>query len=102
MTKKKYLSKKGDIPITIFVIGVIGLVALTIISFSIVAAKSKKIQGAELVEKIAETDEQFHFYLDLGYSEEEAMEFLGLKKDSRGIYASLDEDYISIIYYIKR
>ena len=69
MTKNK-TNKRGDIPVTILVMGVVAICILTIVSFYISDRAAKKGFDIELVEKAAIMGEKISFYKEsLGFSE---------------------------------
>ena len=77
--KTKFLKdKKADIPITILVLGVLAICALTIISF-IISSKSfnkSDSSGVEIFEEIHTDVEKFYFYLNADFSKQEAVELV--------------------------
>lgn len=76
MNKKFMQNKKADIPITILVIGVFAICVLAIISF-INSESQKSILGIEVIEEIHANVENFNFYLNNGFSKEEAAQEIG-------------------------
>ena len=68
-------NKKADIPITILVIMIVAISVLAILSFvgSITKVKLNYL-GVELIKGINADIEKFYFYLNAGFSEDEAAE----------------------------
>ncbi len=88
MKIKNKKSKKADIPITILTLGVLVICALAIVSF-VVSQKwgREDVLGIKAVEAVNSDIEKFHFYLNAGFSKEEAAE---------KINAKIDGDYLII------
>lgn len=69
------MNKKGDIPITILVIGVFAICGLAIFSFYISDSKIKEdFVNTELIEKINSFAEEIAFYKNLGKDPMQEME----------------------------
>ena len=77
--KKRFMkNKKADVPITILAIMVVAICALAILSFFNSRSKVESdYLGVELIEEINADVEKFYFYLNAGFSEEEAAEKIG-------------------------
>jgi len=78
MKNKLIKNKKADVPITILAIMVVAICVLAILSF--VGSKTKvqsDYLGVELIEEINADVEKFYFYLNAGFSEDEAAEKIG-------------------------
>ena len=75
MKTKFITSKKGDVQITILVIMIVAICILTIFSF---IRSTNQVQsnyvGVGLIEEINADVEKFYFYLNAGFSEDEAAE----------------------------
>ena len=68
-------NKKADIPITILVIMIVAACILAILSFFVSITKvEKNYLGVELINGINTDIEKFYFYLNAGFSEDEAAE----------------------------
>ena len=74
MIEIKEINRRGDVPISILVLGVVAVCALAIISFSISGNSARNNLGIGIMEEIYSAVEEFHFYLNAGFSEQEALE----------------------------
>jgi hypothetical protein len=83
MLKNLLKNKRGDIPITIFVIGVLAICILAIFSFYS-SSKSVKDDFSSLsaIEKVLITKEKISFYNEsLEFTQEQMKEIFGIKDD---------------------
>ena len=73
-------SKKADISVTIFVIGVLAVCTLTILSFSYVKSKSNAFfsDSFNILEGVNSDVDKIHFYENIGVNPEN---FLDVKKE---------------------
>ena len=100
MTKNKP-NKRGDIPVTILVMGVVLICILAIVSFYISDRAAKKGFDIELVEKAAIMGEKISFYKEsLGFSEAQVEEMFGVKSDELGKHILLEQEHIRVRYNI--
>ncbi len=78
MKNKLIKNKKADIPVTILAIMVVAICILAILSF-ISSGQTNKPDylGVGLIEEINANVEKFYFYLNVGFSEDEAAEKIG-------------------------
>ncbi|MEK6884045.1 MAG: hypothetical protein AABY22_30730 [Nanoarchaeota archaeon] len=77
------INKRGDIPVTILVLGVFLICTVAFASFIYADSKFKGgFYGLNLQEKINSDVEQIYTYVNLGYSLEDAVNFVG--KGSKG------------------
>ena len=75
--KIKRMKKRGDIPVTILAIGVVVICTLALLTFIIANLKTNQIAlGVSSMELLNSDIEKFHTYLNLGYSAEEATNFI--------------------------
>lgn len=93
-------NKKADIPITILVIMIVAISVLAILSFvgSITKVKSNYL-GVELVKEINANIEKFYFYLNAGFSEDEAAEKIGAKVIDNKLIINQDKENIISVQY---
>ena len=91
-------SKKGDIPITILVLGVVLICILTIASFYLASYNMNKNFDVQAVKEIALAKEKIDFYQNIGVSRDQADSFVGVKTDTQGRYLSTDWGFISVRY----
>jgi len=77
-------NKKGDIPITILVIGVLAVCVLAILSFFISNNSVKKsFLSIDTVTESVLIKEEVSFYENLGYNKEEIKTIMNLQEDSQ-------------------
>lgn len=78
-------NKKGDIPITILVIGVLAVCVLAILSFFISNNSVKKsFLSIDTVTESVLIKEEVSFYENLGYNKEEIKTIMNIQEDSQG------------------
>jgi hypothetical protein len=99
-------NKKGDIPITILVIGVVAICILAIFSFYFSDRKIKEdLNNIGIIEEAAVMKEKISFYRNLGFTEEEIAEEFGIKSESVGgfsfRYFTLSQEGVSVRYDIE-
>ncbi|MEX0920531.1 MAG: hypothetical protein WDZ69_03055 [Candidatus Pacearchaeota archaeon] len=81
----KIKNKRGDMPITIFVIGVLAVCGLVIFSFYL--STSDVAEGLKLTELVSASvveKEKISLYRELGFSEEEIDEISPIEVDGAG------------------
>jgi len=83
MTKNLLKNKRGDIPITIFVIGVLAVCILAILSFYLLDRNIKDdFSSVSVIEKVLITKEKISFYNEsLEFTQEQMKEIFGIKDD---------------------
>ena len=97
MDKLKIKNKKGDIPVTILVIGVLAVCLLAILSFYISGRVSKNtFSSIDLPEKVAFEKEKMSFYSGTGMSQSEIEQLLGVKTDVQGKFIQMEQDDVSV------
>ena len=99
MINKK--NKRGDIPITFLVIGIVSICILAIVSFNLASLKVSKIDLTP-IKQAKLIGEKAEFYKNLGLAESEIDSLLNIKTDSQGRYISLSSDTVSIRYNLPR
>lgn len=84
--KKIRMNKKGDVPTTIFVIGVVTVYIFALISFVISMSRtSKVILEANTIEEMNNRIDQYYFYKNLNqFSNDDIMNMLGARTDNSG------------------
>ncbi|MDP2628751.1 MAG: hypothetical protein Q8P15_02550 [Nanoarchaeota archaeon] len=95
-------NKKGDIPITILVLGIVAVCILAIVSFYASSWKVQKNFDIQIVEEINLIKEKADFYSNLGFTKEEIDSALNIKYDSQGRYILLAREGISVRYDFPR
>jgi hypothetical protein len=92
-------NRRGDIPVTILVIGIVGICALAIISFYI---SDKNVRGGfealELIEEIGLEAEKIMFYNNTGLSQEKISEIIEIKSDGQGRYLLIEQNKVWVRY----
>ncbi len=82
------MNKRGDIPITILVIGVFAICGLAMISFFLSVNNQKAgFENIRVIEEIKFENEKYLFYEALGLSESEIKDFTGFNKSINGFFA---------------
>ncbi len=99
---KNKINKRGDIPITILVLGVVLVCMATIVSFYISSQKVNKDFDIEIVKEIKLIKEKIDLYKNLGWSQGEIDSVLGIKSDEQGRYILLSRGSISARYALPR
>ena len=101
-------NKKGDIPVTILVLGVFLICVTALASFHFFKNKMERVfVGVDLIEKMNSRIEEYNFYKNLGLSEEEIINSLDIKTDSQGnrylYYEFIEKNnkLISVKYYLQ-
>ena len=85
-------SKKGDIPITILVIGVFMICALALLSFySSNIEFGSSFYGIASMGKINGKINEYYFYKNLGIDEKKIKEIIDIKEDNLGKYILIEE-----------
>ena len=93
-------NKRGDIPVTILVIGVFAICGLAILSFmysNIFVVKLDNL-GIEIFEDIHTSVEQFYFYLNIGDSSEIASGNIGAKIIDNKLIIERSNEIVSVYY----
>ena len=77
------MNKRGDIPITIFVIGVLAICALAIFSFYLSDRSVKTgFSSVDVIEKVLVTKEKISLYNEsLEFTQDEIEEIFNIKED---------------------
>ena len=95
-------NKKGDIPVTILVLGIVAVCILAIVSFYVSSLKVQKNFDIQIVKEIKLVREKADLYGNLGFTKEEIDSALNISYDSQGRYIFLDRGTISVRYDIPR
>lgn len=107
MEKKNIIKdKRGDIPITILVIGIVAICIMAIFSFYFSDRRVKEdINNLGIIEEAAVIKEKISLYRNLGFSEEEIKEEFKIKDETfEGFnfkYFTLSQEGISVRYDIE-
>ena len=92
-------SKKGDIPVTILVLGVILICLVTLASFYISIIKTTKNFDIQAIKEIKLIKEKSDFYHNLGFTDQKIQTILGVETKGNGQdYVLLTTGPISIEY----
>ena len=95
-------NKRGDIPVTILVLGVVAVCILAIISFFFSTAKVKSGFDIDPVREATLIKDNVILYQNLGYSNEEINGILNITETSSERYYSLSRGKISVKYDLPR
>lgn len=93
-------NKRGEIPITILVLGIVLVCILAIASFYVSSSTFNKNFDIQIVKEAKLAGEKADFYSNLGFTQEEIDSLLDIKPDSEGRYLLLERDGISVRYYL--
>jgi len=95
-------NKKGDIPVTILVLGIVAVCILAIVSFYASSLKVQKNFDIQIVKEIKLLREKADFYSNLGFTKEETDSALNISYDGQGRYIFSKRDGVSVRYDIPR
>jgi len=101
--KKLIKNKKGDIPITILVIGILAICGLTVFSFYLSIGKAQEGLGSfDAVEKTVINMEKMSLYRNLGLDEGEIGKLFEVKSEADGQrrYIGVEREGIAVKYYL--
>ena len=96
----KKLNKRGEIPITILVLGIVAVCILAIVSFYTSSLKVQKNFDIQIIKEAKLLGEKAELYGNLGFNQEEIDKILGIESDSEGRYIFLERDGVSVRYNI--
>jgi hypothetical protein len=95
MMKKRKMNRRGDIPVTILVIGVLAVCLLAFLSFYISDRATKNtLKSIDIVEKVSLEKEKISVYSNIGMSQSEIEILLGVKTDVQGKFIQLEQEGI--------
>ncbi len=105
-TKNIIKDKRGDIPITILVIGIVAICIMAIFSFYFSDRRVKEdLNNIGIIETAAVMKEKISLYRNLGFSEEEIKKEFGIKDETfEGFnfkYFTLSQEGVSVRYDIE-
>ena len=98
------MNKRGDIPITILVIGVLAICSLAIFSFYFSDRDAKNsFNSIEVIEKILVKKEKISLYKEsLGFTQEEIDEIFNIKSDIQGRYITAKKGSLFVRYNLPK
>jgi hypothetical protein len=103
MIKNLLQNKRGDIPITIFVIGVLAICILAIFSFYSSDRNVKDdFSSISAIEKVLIVKEKISLYEDFGFTQEEIKEIFNIKDDIQGRYITAEEGPLLVRYNLPK
>lgn len=101
MKSRTIKNKRGDIPITILVIGVLAVCGLVIFSFySSSESVNEDFGTVSVVEKAVKEKEKISLYEGLGFSDEDIERIFNVRSDAIGDYILFEEEGVSVKYYL--
>lgn len=89
-------NRRGDIPITILVLGVLAICILALVSFAFFSVKIQQNFDIQIIKEAKLAQEKAEVYENLGMSQEQIDLALGIKKDSQGRYILIQRTGISV------
>ena len=104
MIKNLLKNKRGDIPITILVIGILAICILAIFSFYS-SSKSVKddFSSISAIEKVLIAKEKISLYSEsLEFTQEEIKEIFEIKSDIQGRYITAKQGSLSVRYNLPK
>ncbi|MEX0920820.1 MAG: hypothetical protein WDZ62_00995 [Candidatus Pacearchaeota archaeon] len=98
----KIKNKRGDIPITILVIGVLAVCGLALLSFYLSDKKvSENFLNQGILEKAIVLEEKIQVYDELGFSKEEIDGLVSIEYDLSGRrHIFLEGEGITVTYFL--
>lgn len=101
MQSTRIKNRRGDIPITILVLGVVAICAFAIISFFLADTSAKTgFDGTRIVEKANIDAEKIKVYGQLGFSDAEIQKEFNIKTGPQGKYIELQKGDVKVQYLI--
>jgi hypothetical protein len=96
-------NKKGDVPVTILVLGVVVVFISAILSFSFSSFIFKKGFDFKAIESAKILKEKYFVYKEIGLDEKEIENILKsfLKEDLQGKFIEVEDQDIKVRYYLK-
>ncbi|MEK6847737.1 MAG: hypothetical protein AABX50_01270 [Nanoarchaeota archaeon] len=95
-------NKRGDIPVTILVLGVVAICILAILSFFVSSFEMKKNFDIQIVKEAKLAREKFDIYTNLGFTKEEIDSALNIGYDPQGRYVLLQRGTLAVRYELPR
>jgi len=98
------MNKRGDISITIFVIGVLAICTLAIFSFYFSDRSVKSsFSSVDVIEKVLIVKEKISLYNESsGFTQEEIEEIFGIQEDIQGRYITAKQGSLSVRYNLPK
>ena len=95
------LNKRGDVSITILVIGVFAVCTLAILSFLFYNQLNQGVfVNTEIFEDLSSQEENFYFYVNAGYSSQESAQKIGAQIESNRLILNAEENSLSVQYIV--
>jgi len=100
----KKMNKRGDIPVTILVIGILAICTLAIFSFYFSDRSVKSsFSSVDVIEKVLVTKEKISLYEEsFGFAQEEIDEIFDIKPDIQGRYITAKQEPLSVRYNLPK
>ncbi len=96
-------NKRGDIPVTILVIGVVAVCILAILSFLSSSFNfSHSFAGISEIEEMNSKIDEYHFYKNAGLSDEEIQEILDIEEGALYIEKNATKIYPESLFDWKK
>lgn len=95
------LNKRGDVSITILVIGVFVVCTLAILSFIFYTQINQgNFVNTEIFENLSSSVDNFYFYVNSGLTADEASQKIGAKLEGNNLVFDATEKSISVQYIV--
>lgn len=99
---KRKMNKRGDISITLLVIGVFAICTLAIVSFLLHdKINPRGFVDLEIFENLSSQTEDFYFYINSGLSQQEAAERIGAQIQDNKLVLNAEQKDPNIILSIQ-
>ena len=95
------MNKRGDIPVTILVLGVLAICLFAIFSFYTSDGNVKEdFQVVGAVEEASLVRERIELHRNLGFEEAEIKEIFGIEKEGGRDFITIQKDKINVSYIL--
>lgn len=104
MIKNLLKNKRGDIPITILVIGILAICTLAIFSFYFSNRGVKSgFSSISVIERVLVTKEKISFYnKNLEFTQDEIKELFNIQEDIQGKYITVEDGSLLVRYNLPK
>ena len=103
MGRLKKINKRGDIPVTVLVLGVVAVCILAVFLFYTSDRNVKKeFSAVNIVENVKMIREKATLYQNLGYSQGQIDDFLDIINKDTERYYEVNDKKISVKYNLPR
>ncbi len=97
----KNKNKRGDIPVTILVVGVVAICIMAIFSFYFSSQSVKNsLNSVGIIQKASVTADKIALYKNLGFTNYEIDYLFSVQQDSSGKFINFSDGGLSVKYYL--